>query len=206
MSSNSSKKFSSKGADHLDNYDILRKLVPKKYLNLALSIQNIIDENLAISLKMNFGNSINILPVRLIFIDDKIYLQGENIDDNGALSLNLSDIKSYKSYSVIELPSLNVSIFDELSRSYLSMENKEYRVILRSKCPGEGIFPIQFHYLGDSYFIWSKDGSMVYVANMFLSKSLLKYFEILDGKMDILSPERLIKEYKEYKDKKDNVA
>ena len=185
-----------------ESLPLVQKFSDKSLVSLFNEFIPVIEESI---LKQNVLNvsvnkkTINFFPHRLVHLEGKLRLVGEDTNDHALITLDLDfvenvlpSIMDYKvNYTLIEV--------NEFISGFREVSGNEVRLILKILGSGEDLdLSPSYHFLADPYITTTLTGETIWAASIEPCADLIAWLADLDNSVEILDPLEIKEQVEEY--------
>ncbi len=181
---------------HKDFGDVL--LEANEFRELAKDFQIAVESGRIIRCVFLDNSSMEILPWRVLFMNESIGVIGEDTESKKILSIELSQIKdievqddAYKSmYARLEI--------EEFIHAMRVVEGSDERLILKIKHGKSIAMPSDLMFLGHPYTTTNQYGDVIWAASVERSIYLMEWLYSNRDNIEILDPSSIVEEFNEF--------
>ena len=178
----------------------LRNMLGESFVE---SLEACIFDGLSLTANFRNGQSIDLYPKRVLFIEDNLSLVGEDIHDKCLTYFSLRDLKSFQTLKDKKYKSnfTNLEINDFISQIRM-MNGKEVRLILRV-IPGEEVeLNPPFHLMGNPCLITNFQGQKIYAATVEITDEFFNWYHENSQTLEIIEPIKIQEAYQDFLSRK----
>ncbi len=165
------------------------------YRELAADLQNCIETSRCCSLTYKNDSQMEILPWRLLFLDNSLTLIGEDVKTKRLLTIEIDEISEmevrgsdYRSF----FSRLEVEDFINAMRL---VAGSDERLVIKIQYGSEISMPSELIFLGNPYTTTNQYGDVIWAASVEKSDYLYEWLFSIRDKIDILDPTSIKDEF-----------
>jgi len=187
-----------------ESLPILEKYADKSLVSLFNEFIPMIEESIykqsVLNVSVQNNGTVNIFPHRLVHLEGKLRLVGEDTNDHSLITLDIDLIESvmpsivdYKiNYTLIEV--------NEFISGFREVSGNEVRLILKITGSGENLdLSPSYHFLADPYITTNSSGETIWAASIEPCEDLIAWLADLDECVEILDPTEIRDQVEEYR-------
>lgn len=172
-------------------------------------ILGLLTEATAVSAILNIetteGNFIKTFPHKVVFLDGELSLIAEDVNDRCMICVAFDNINgispeiehNYRANFVM-------AEVDDFIMAIRSITGNEERLVLRVTSPEKVNLNPKYHFLGSPYVTTNTEGEFIWAASVEISPELFKWLASIQDEVEILDPQEVREEFKEFLDSDQN--
>jgi hypothetical protein len=168
----------------------------RNYIN---TIETAIIGKHVVDILNNKNNSKELFPHRIIYLDKKLTIIGEEISDKNLTNLDLHLLTNINiSSDTTYRPNFSQIEVNEFIHAIRTMNNKEERLILKIKTDQAINLTPKYHHFGTPYITTNSSGSQIWAGTVEKSDHLYSWLESIKESSTILGPESIQNELDQF--------
>lgn len=165
---------------------------------MVKELEVIVKESKAITLETVSGESMSVLPLRVIHLEGELTLVGEDQIDHSLTVHPVKSIGHFSEYEGAVKKATSLFEIEEFIAAIRKMNEKETRLILKIHDPSAvNLYP-DHHFLGKPCMVKNPNGDLIWAAYVEPCEALFDWLTTLGTRVEILDPTSFKERFLEY--------
>ncbi len=167
------------------------------------AVENAINDETGVGLFLKTGNTIDIYPHRVVFLEERHSVIGEELEGKNLISFSIDEIEDIRFLdSKNYVPNFSQIEVDDFISALRAVSGNEKRLILKIINSENVNLSPDYHYFGNPYLTTNSNGDLLWAASVEISDDLFEWLYTLKDNVAILEDSDIQNEYEEYKERR----